>query len=115
MSYYYTKPDQPLNAYNQLCCIQGITDDLDALKPLLEEQFDIRVKMADEYFTLPTPGEPDTGGRRDILFYVHDDDTMKFAVPRLQFGIRWWEDILGNGHGPTIPQEILDKYPNTWT
>lgn len=105
--------------YNQLCCIQGITDDLDDLKPLLEREFDIRVKMADAYLTLPTPGAPDTGGRhmggrRDILFYVHDDDTMKFAVPRLQFGIRWWEDILGNGHDSTIPQEILDKYPNTW-
>lgn len=103
-----------MNTYNQLCCIQGITDKRPALKRQLEDHFGIRVKMADEYHTLPTPGEPDTGGRRDVLFYVHNDDIMQFAVARLRFGIKWWEDILGNGHGPTIPQEILDKYPNTW-
>ncbi len=37
---------------------------------------------------------PDTGGRSDILFAVHKDDIMKFAMPKMQMGIRWVEDVL---------------------
>jgi len=39
---------------------------------------------------------------------------MKFAVPRLQMGIRWWEDVLGNGNGELYPETCLAKYPKTW-
>ena len=102
-----------MTAYNQLCCVHGITDELHDLKHLIEDHFEVRVKMADAYYTLPDDDDPDTGGRRDVLFYVHDEDVMKFAIPRLQLGIRWWEDVLANGHG-IIPQDIKDKYPNTW-
>jgi hypothetical protein len=38
----------------------------------------------------------ETGGRVDTIFAVHDDDVMKFAVPRLAMGIRWIEDVLDN-------------------
>ena len=37
-----------------------------------------------------------TGGRSDVLFAIHDEDVMKFAIPRLQMGIRWIEDVLDN-------------------
>jgi hypothetical protein len=39
---------------------------------------------------------------------------MKFAVPRLQIGIRWWEDVLGNGGGELYPEFVLAKYPKIW-
>ena len=35
-------------------------------------------------------------GRIDAIFAVHNDDVMKFAIPRLQMGIRWIEDVLDN-------------------
>jgi len=50
----------------------------------------------------------------DLFFYIADKDISKFAVPRLQMGIRWWEDVLGNGNGKLYPREILEKYPKTW-
>tara|TARA_X000001388_G_C2213085_1_gene115966 strand:- start:442 stop:792 length:351 start_codon:yes stop_codon:yes gene_type:complete len=37
-----------------------------------------------------------TGGRSDVLFAIHDDDVMKFAIPRFQMGVRWIEDVLDN-------------------
>lgn len=77
------------------------------------------VKFAEEVVTLPdrTPyGEvvEGTGGRHDLFFYIASSDILQFAVPRLGMGIRWWEDVIGNGGGKIYPQEILDKYPVTW-
>lgn len=48
------------------------------------------------------------------FFAVADEDVMKFAVPRLMAGIRWWEDVLGNGDGCIYPAEILERHPATW-
>jgi len=39
---------------------------------------------------------PDTGGRSDLVFAIHEDDMGKFAVQRLQFGMRWVDDVLAN-------------------
>ena len=47
-----------------------------------------------------------TGGRSDILFAVHNEDVMKFAIPRLQMGIRWIEDVLDN------EEENFSLYPD---
>lgn len=97
--------------YTQLCVLQGIADPLPDLKPLLEAEFGIRVQMAEEFTTTPDSFGP--GGRRDVLFYVHDEDVQRFAIPRLQYGIRWWEDVLLNGPDH-VPAHIVDKYPDTW-
>ena len=37
-----------------------------------------------------------TGGRSDVFFAIHDEDIIKFAIHRLQMGIRWIEDVLDN-------------------
>lgn len=47
-----------------------------------------------------------TGGRSDVLFAIHNDDVMKFAIPRLQMGIRWIEDVLDNE-----PEDVPSLYP----
>lgn len=47
-----------------------------------------------------------TGGRSDVLFAIHNDDIMKFAIPRLQMGIRWIEDVLDNE-----PEDVPSLYP----
>ncbi len=59
---------------------------------------------------------PETGGRHDVFFAVHNDDVMRFAIPRLQMGIRWIEDVLENEARETehsIYPERVKEY-RTW-
>tara|TARA_B100000900_G_C20576198_1_gene715427 strand:- start:882 stop:1238 length:357 start_codon:yes stop_codon:yes gene_type:complete len=57
-----------------------------------------------------------TGGRSDVLFAIHDEDVMKFAIPRMQMGIRWIEDVLDNeprvAEHSIYPERIKDY--RTW-
>ena len=106
-----------MEKFNQLCVWSGTIVGVDQIKDFEKFMLDdigVRVKYETEIKTLPTDGEPDTGGRNDLFFYIHDDDIMKFAVPRLSMGIRWWEDVLSNGGGVLYKQEVLTKYPKTW-
>ena len=103
--------------FNQLCVWEGTVvgkDQVSDFEKWIQDEFGVRAKYREEVLTLPTPNEKGTGGRNDLFFHVHDEDIQKFAVPRLMVGIRWWEDVLGNGNGVLYPQEILDKYPKTW-
>lgn len=103
--------------FSQLCVWPATIvgqDEIKDFEEFFKDQMDVRVKYAEEVETLPTEGEPDTGGRNDVFFYVHDEDVEKFAIPRLRMGIRWWEDVLGNGGGVLYTQEVLDKYPKKW-
>lgn len=112
--------------FNQLCVWQGTvleTEDgkitFEQFEDWVSENFGgVRIKMMEEVKTLPDMNNgvpiPETGGRNDLFFYVHDEDIQKFALARLQAGIRWWEDVLGNGQGNLYPKEILKKYPKTW-
>jgi len=103
--------------FSQLCVWEGTivgADEVANFEGWLQSEFGVRAKYVDEVLTLPTPGEQGTGGRNDVFFRVHDEDVMKFAVPRLTIGIKWWEDVLGNGNGVLYPQEVLEKYEKTW-
>ena len=67
--------------------------------------------------TLPDPEhrgmeKPETGGRSDFFFYVKGEDISRFAVPRFQFGMRWWEDIFFNEGQDIYPEEFLLAYPD---
>ena len=55
-----------------------------------------------------------TGGRNEIFFYIVDGDISKVAIPRLNMGIRWYEDVLSNGGDKLYPTEVLEKYEKTW-
>ena len=99
------------NQYTQLCVLRGVTDELPELGTAMTEAFDCRFKMATAFETLPDSTGP--GGRRDVLFWVHDGDVGKFTVRRLAYGISWWEDYLSNS-AELIPDRIRDEYPNTW-
>ena len=105
--------------FNQLCVLEGCLMPKGGAKKLesfFKDEMGVTVKFETEVKTLPDPGDlgMKTGGRNDIFFYIADDDIMKFAVPRLQMGIRWWEDVLGNGNGKLYPTEVLEKYEKTW-
>lgn len=97
-----------------------ITDeDIKGLEKFFKEEFNVRIKFAERVFTNPTikEGKPvkDSGGRSDLLFWVHSEDLSKFAIKRLAYGIRWWEDVVKyNDCQGIYSKQILDKYPITW-
>lgn len=74
----------------------------DQLEEFIAETFSgTRAKYIGCFLTKPDVdrfGEsvPDTGGRSDLCFYVHEDDMGKFAVQRLQFNMRWVDDVIAN-------------------
>lgn len=110
------------NNYTQLCVWPGVIvgqDKVDEFESFFKNEFNARVKYLTEIKTNPDRDKrgnsiPDTGGRNDIFFYVHNDDIGHFAVPRLAIGIRWWEDVLGNGHENLYPSSFLNEHKPTW-
>ena len=68
-----------------------------------------RAKFLEIILTNPDPGDDESGGRSDLFFSVNSDDLGKFSVPRLAYGIRWIEDVYGNGGGYLYPSRIA-KY-----
>lgn len=109
--------------YKQLCVwpgtILGESTPQD-LENFFLTEMKTRIKFHAEVQTLPDldeSGNPiaNTGGRNDLFFYVHSDDTAAFAVPRLQMGIRWWEDVVGyNDNSHLYTEEFLNANPLTW-
>ena len=112
-----------MKKYNQLCVWPATVvgkDDVKSLEDFFKDEMDVRVKYKTEVLTNPDlDGNgnevPDTGGRNDLFFYVHDDDIGKFAVPRLSMGIRWYEDVVSYNDGAYLyPESFLEENPITW-
>lgn len=106
-----------MEKFNQVCVWQGTTVGIGNQQEFvdwLKDVFGVRGKYLEEVETLPTRDEPDTGGRIDLFFSIHDDDIYKFAVNRLLYGIKWWEDVLENGGGDLYDDTVLYRYPKTW-
>lgn len=105
--YGYLKMDDMEDGnYTQVCVMEGVIvhdDQVDEFVSKLTELFGCRFKFLEQFTTLPDRewGEPvpGTGGRSDVLFYVHTDDIGRFAVPRLLYGIHWIEDVFANMDG----------------
>lgn len=109
--------------FNQLCVWEGTMlgdSSVEDFEKFFKDSMDVTVKFAEEVITNPDRDEygnpvKDTGGRHDLLFYIADKDVTKFAIARLQMGIKWWEDVVSyNNRAYLYSQEILDKYPVTW-
>lgn len=112
-----------MKKYNQLCVWPATVvgkDDIKELENFFKEEMDVRIKYKTEVLTNPDLDEdgnevPDTGGRNDLFFYVHDDDIGKFAIPRLSMGIRWYEDVVSYNDGAYLYSEsFLEENPITW-
>lgn len=106
------------NHFEQLVVWTGTTlgdSDSEAFEDFFKEE-GFRIKFAKQFMTLPDPGKDpsESGGRSDILFYIHNHDIPKFSVWRLQHGMRWWEDYLDNGSDKIVPVEILNEYKYGW-
>jgi hypothetical protein len=109
------------NKFTQLCVMPATT--LDGQTPkdfedFIKDNFGCRVKFCEQVITLPDKENghdvPETGGRSDLLFYIHQDDIPKFAIKRFAIDVRWWEDVVKNRHHLIYPQSIIEKYPKTW-
>ena len=108
--------------FKQLCVWPGTTLGGKSPKDFekwASNEFDgVRTKFVEVVETLPDVEDgqvvPGTGGRSDLLFYVHTDDIGKFAIRRLAYGIRWWEDVLGSDQERLYSSEVLEEYPKTW-
>ena len=105
-----------MSKFTQVCvwpgCIVGPTS-VEAFEAHMLKAFNARTKYLEEVLTAPDrdkKGYPieGTGGRNDLFFAVHTDDIGHFAVPRLSYGIRWIEDVYGNGNGHLYPARIAD-------
>lgn len=110
-----------MSGFNQLCVWPGTVMGENTAEDFEDffKDMGFTVKFMEEVATLPdydSEGKfvEGTGGRHDVFFYIEDKDIIKFAIPRLRMGIRWWEDVLGNHNEHIYPKEIVEKYPNTW-
>jgi len=57
----------------------------------IKDEFGIDAQYLEQIKTKKSPNGP--GGRIDLFFAVKGD-ISKFAVKRLQYGMRWLEDVL---------------------
>lgn len=124
------------NGYKQVCIWPGtcVVNPPEGREPLadtpegavkmfedfMQSTFNVRVKYLEEIKTLPDKlpsgaPDPETGNRNDLFFVINDEDIGKFAIPRLRYGIRWYEDVVSyNDHANLYPQEVLDRYEVRW-
>jgi hypothetical protein len=104
----------------QVCVWPGtiVGDDVKKFEKFMFKNFEVRVQYLKEIKTLPSMrnGEPvrGTGNRNDLFFAVYSKDmTGKFCLQRLQYGIRWIEDVLDNESDYSIyPAEVREW--RTW-
>lgn len=90
------------NNFNQLCVWPATLvgeENIEKFENFFLTDLNVRVKFLTEIKTLPDLDNdynliPETGGRNDVFFYIHDEDITKFAIPRLNLGIKWWEDVI---------------------
>lgn len=96
--------------FSQVCVWPGIIvgDKSSEFVNDMRKFFGVRVVYLEEITTLPGNGGP--GNRNDLFFGVHTDDINKFAIPRLEIGIRWVEDAISqmNGGCEIYPLRVQD-------
>ena len=110
--------------FTQLCVWPGTVvgqEKVAEFELYMLQEFQARVKYLTELKTNPDICEEHgpiegTGGRNDLFFYVHADDISSFALPRLQAGIRWWEDVIkyNDNSKHLYPASFIKEHPATW-
>lgn len=109
--------------FKQVAILEGVIikeNEAQVFEQFFQDKFGIKIKYLETVETLPDKnekGEPveGTGGRKDVFFAIHNDDVMKFAVPRFKIGARWLEDAVANINNPNgiiYPKHVLEYV--TW-
>lgn len=75
-------------------------EQVQAFEEFMQTELKARVQYLEEIVT--------SKKRSDVFFAVHTEDIPKFALARLAYGMRWLEDVYGNGHGNLYPQRCAD-------
>lgn len=70
----------------------------------------VRIKFAEETIVVPYPPKNETGGRHDVLFYVHDEDISKFEELMESKHIEWFDDVISKGYSYMYHYTILRDY-----
>lgn len=102
--------------YSQVCVLEGYTvDSGKEFERIIKSRFGKRVKFLEIIHTNPDLDDqgqpvPETGGRSDIFFSVHDKDSISFAMAKQQIGARWFEDVVMNGGRYLYPDRVMDYY-----
>lgn len=103
------------DGFKQVCVWPGTivgADNVADFEQFMLNEVGVRVQYLEEIHTAPdmVNGYPveGTGGRCDVLFAVHNADVMKFAIPRLQYGMRWLEDALDGHCAQLYPERVAD-------
>ena len=110
------------NPYTQLCVwkVSLGKDSPEQFEKSIHENFGCKIKFEAKVKTTECKcnkhKEDDVEDDYDeLFFYVHKDDLDIFAIARLPFGIRWWEDVIVYNNGSyKYSKEILEKYIPTW-
>ena len=116
------KMSEVKSEFNQLCVWPATLveeSQHEEFETFMKSEFGARVKIAEVVLTNPDKDEngediEGTGGRSDVLFYIHSEDIPRFAVARLAIGIRWWEDALSDGGAKLYASNVLNKYKRGW-
>lgn len=84
------------NLFTQVC-VMHFEDDGTIPEASLSEKY---VEQLSKHFNvrLNNLGFRKTSKSLDLLFHIHSDDIMKFAVKRLAANIRWFEDVVLNNY-----------------
>jgi hypothetical protein len=97
--------------YTQVCVWPGtvVGDTRDEFVKFMMEKFNTRVIYLEEIKTNADRNGP--GGRNDLFFAVHHDDIPHFCITRLDYGIRWIDDVYNeyNKSGHLYPDRV-QKY-----
>lgn len=100
--------------FYQVCIWEGTSlreDSSEEFVKFMDNEYKVRVQFLEEVTTLPDVDRrgiliDETGGRTDIVFAVHTADVKRFAISRIKSGIRWIEDVFGNGNGHRYPKRF---------
>jgi hypothetical protein len=100
--------------YKTLCVMPGTVlgmEQVPEFEAFFLESEGVRVRYLEEVITGPSiDGDglpiPETGGRNDVIFAVHDDDVSKFALRRFAHGVRWLDDVLDTD-APIYPEHLV--------
>ena len=107
------------DGFKQVCVIEGLIigrDKIEEFENSIQDNFGTKAQYLEEISTFPNTDSngnvvSGTGGRNDVFFAIHNDDIGKFSVPRLQYRIRWIEDVLAKcNYSSRIYPERVFKY-----
>lgn len=109
-------PEDLAKDYPQICVWPGTIIQSDQIRDFevwMQTEFGTRILFMFTETTIANNEGP--GGRADVFFRVHKDDTMAFALKRFSLGIRWWEDVIApHNYSNVYESDLLKQYAPNW-